>query len=174
MIHFRCACGHQFLAPEGDIGKLVECPNCRRCLLVPAEGTKREDAVQDSIRPDLAESEERGALPRELGDQAPVSGLTGTSGKAKASLVLGILSLFLNVLTALPAILFAIQALGNISGSRGRIRGRGLAFGRNCHRRRHWDFAELCGAEFCAVRGERFCRQQVIAEPSQTDGPGDA
>ena len=50
-----------------------------------------------------------------------------TSGLAIASLVLGILSLFLNVLASIPAIICGILALIGIKNSRGRLTGKGLA-----------------------------------------------
>lgn len=50
-----------------------------------------------------------------------------TSGLAIASLVLGILSLFLTILTSIPAIICGILALTRISSSRGQLAGRGLA-----------------------------------------------
>jgi Protein of unknown function (DUF1559)/Domain of unknown function (DUF4190) len=50
-----------------------------------------------------------------------------TSGKAIASLVLGIASLICSVVTGLPAILFAILGLRDIKRSDGRLTGSGLA-----------------------------------------------
>jgi prepilin-type processing-associated H-X9-DG protein len=50
-----------------------------------------------------------------------------TSGLAIASLVLGILSLFLMIFTSIPAIICGIAALIRISNSRGRLTGKGLA-----------------------------------------------
>ena len=50
-----------------------------------------------------------------------------TSGKAIASLVLGLVSLLCSFLTGIPGIIFGILALGDISKSHGRIGGKGLA-----------------------------------------------
>jgi hypothetical protein len=50
-----------------------------------------------------------------------------TSGKAIAALVLGLLSLGLNVLTGLPALVFGARALTEIGRSRGRLGGKALA-----------------------------------------------
>ena len=50
-----------------------------------------------------------------------------TSGLAITSLVLAILSIFTCFLTAIPAIILGIAALVKISGSRGRLKGSGLA-----------------------------------------------
>jgi hypothetical protein len=52
---------------------------------------------------------------------------TQTSGKAIASLVLGILSVCVPVLPAIPALILAILGLRDISQSRGRLTGKGLA-----------------------------------------------
>jgi hypothetical protein len=52
---------------------------------------------------------------------------TKTSGKAIASLVLGLMSFLCTVLTGIPAIIIGIWSLVDISKSRGRISGQGLA-----------------------------------------------
>jgi hypothetical protein len=52
-----------------------------------------------------------------------------TSGKAIASLALGIASFFCSVLTGIPAIVLRILGLLDINRSRGRIGGQGLAIG---------------------------------------------
>jgi hypothetical protein len=49
------------------------------------------------------------------------------SGKAIASLVLGLMSFFCAIITGLPAIIFGILGLMDISKSRGRLSGQGLA-----------------------------------------------
>jgi prepilin-type processing-associated H-X9-DG protein len=52
-----------------------------------------------------------------------------TSGKAIASLVLGILSIVLccNVFTGIPAIIFGALGLGDVKNGQGRIKGQGMA-----------------------------------------------
>ncbi|MCE9556834.1 MAG: DUF1559 domain-containing protein [Planctomycetes bacterium] len=50
-----------------------------------------------------------------------------TSGKAIASLVLGLGSLFCSIITAIPALVLGILSLGEITRSEGRVSGRGLA-----------------------------------------------
>ena len=52
-----------------------------------------------------------------------------TSGLAITSLVLGILSIFCSIFTAIPAIIFGIVALVKIGKSSGRLKGSGLAIG---------------------------------------------
>ena len=51
----------------------------------------------------------------------------GTSGKAIASLVLGLLSFVLVCFTAIPGLILGIMGLGDINRSQGRIGGKGLA-----------------------------------------------
>lgn len=49
MIEFPCRnCGEPMEAPSDQIGQWLECPNCHRTRLVPAESTQVAD---DSFRP---------------------------------------------------------------------------------------------------------------------------
>ena len=62
--------------------------------------------------------------------QPPASGgggSTGTSGKAIASLILGLLSFVGMCFTAIPGLILGIMGLGDIGRSQGRIGGKGLA-----------------------------------------------
>ncbi|MCE9553621.1 MAG: DUF1559 domain-containing protein [Planctomycetes bacterium] len=52
---------------------------------------------------------------------------SSTSGKAIASLVLGLGSLVCSIVTAIPGLIFGIMSLGDISRSEGRVSGRGMA-----------------------------------------------
>ena len=52
---------------------------------------------------------------------------TGTSGKAIASLILGLASCVLVCFTAIPGLILGIMGLGDINRSQGRIGGKGLA-----------------------------------------------
>src|SRR5579871_1770169 len=118
MISFLCECGRRLQASEAHAGQHVNCPTCGRQLLVPtgAEAIQAPSPVQTrSERPRLS-PEER---PLELESQ--------TSGKAIASLVLGLSSILCNVLTAVPAAIVAVSALRDIRNSRGRLGGHGLA-----------------------------------------------
>jgi hypothetical protein len=123
MIRFVCECGKQLQAHEESAGKLVVCPACQRQLTVPAELLPSEavQAERPSHRdePELEENRECDDRPR----RQPA----GSSRKAIVSLILGILSLFCNVLVGVPAVILAILALRDISRSRGRLSGQGLA-----------------------------------------------
>jgi prepilin-type processing-associated H-X9-DG protein len=104
-ISVTCECGQCFEAPDENAGQLARCPNCGRKLTVPK--------------------------PLPSGDElfdAWESGSPRTSGKAIASLVLGIL-FFFACLTGVPAILFGRRALREIELSKGRVRGRRMAIG---------------------------------------------
>lgn len=127
MIQFTCPCGKALHAKDEYAGQTTRCPDCGRDLDIPGEtgvkaagprvGRPSDEAVRRSRpdRPDDADFEER---PRP----------TTTSGKAVASLILGVLSLFLcSVFTGLPAILFGALGLRDVSLGRGRVHGKGLA-----------------------------------------------
>lgn len=122
MIRFVCECGKQLQAPEENAGKPAICPACQRQVIVPNESPP-SDAVQQE-RPSRREAPEIEAV--EIDDEIQRQ-LASSSGKAIASLVLGIFSLFCNFFTGLPALILGILALRDISRSRGRLSGQGLA-----------------------------------------------
>lgn len=124
MIRFVCECGKQLQARDDNAGKLDVCPVCQRQVKVPAESPPPE-AVQADLpvvveEPEL-EEERITERPRRRSQPA------GSSGKAIASLILGILSLFCNVLAGVPALLLGMLALRDIGRSRGSLSGHGLA-----------------------------------------------
>ena len=102
-ISITCACGRRIEASESIAGVLVRCPDCGREQAVP-----------------------KPALPGELLIDSWESAKTATSGKAIASLVLGIL-FFFACLTGVPAILLGRAALREITLSKGRLGGRRMA-----------------------------------------------
>jgi hypothetical protein len=97
MVHFQCACGKELRVRDADAEGSVRCPDCGREM----EALDDEDDV----------------APR------PVR----TSGKAIASLVLGILSLGFSLLSGIPAIVLGALGLRDIGRSQGRMGGTGLA-----------------------------------------------
>lgn len=124
MIRYVCECGKQLLSADETAGKIVVCPECQRQLTVPDESPPTETVqVERPMRRDEVYVEQG----QELDDRPRSQQPTGTSGKAVVSLVLGILSLFCNVLTGMPAFILALLAFRDISGSRGRLSGQGLA-----------------------------------------------
>lgn len=138
MIRFLCECGEQLQAAEDNAGQWVLCSACGRQRIVPAEPppptafqsagpaapAPAPEGVQQNrlIFPDEADLEkERDIAAWSLRQPA------ASSGKAFASLILGILSLFCSIVAGLPALIVGILALGDIGRSKGRLSGRGLA-----------------------------------------------
>jgi prepilin-type processing-associated H-X9-DG protein len=103
-----CTCGKQFQTVDENAGRRARCPDCGRELVIPGPG--QASGVGDELTP----GPEKG-------------GKVGTSGKAIASLLLGISSLFCTVITGLPAIILGILGLSEIEKSGGRRTGKGMA-----------------------------------------------
>jgi prepilin-type processing-associated H-X9-DG protein len=104
-IIFQCECGKEFQTRDEDAGRRARCPVCQRELIVP-----QAKPLPDSEFAALNEF-----------------GPARTSGKAIASLVLGICSFFTCILTGLPAIIFGILGLIDINNSKKRLTGHGFA-----------------------------------------------
>ncbi len=102
-ITVMCACGRFFEAPEASAGGRARCPECGYEAIVSELAADRD--------------------PDSLGGRP---GPSAVSGKAVASLVLGLFFL-LAFFTGLPAIVLGRQALREIRWSGGRLRGRGMA-----------------------------------------------
>ena len=102
-IPIKCDCGAYFETPKENAGRRVRCTDCGREVVVHKPAPDPEVLfISDEPRP------------------------TVTSGKAIASLILGILLVFA-CLTGVPAILFGRSALREIRLSEGRLRGRRMA-----------------------------------------------
>jgi prepilin-type processing-associated H-X9-DG protein len=102
-ISVTCDCGRHIQAPESIAGSLVRCPDCGCELTVP-----------------------KLALPSEELFDSWESGKTATSGKAVASLAMGVL-FFFACLSGVPAIILGRGALRDIKRSKGRLGGRRIA-----------------------------------------------
>lgn len=97
-------CGQAFQTRDANAGRVAECPDCGKELLVPkAPGTAYD-------LPDAS---------------SPVGGFT--SGRAIASLVLGLFSMGCMFFAGIPAIVLGVLAIRDINQSRGRVRGGVLA-----------------------------------------------
>lgn len=105
-IRVTCSCGKQFETGDQNAGRRARCPNCNGELVIPQ--------IKPGGIEDLAPLEEIGVE---------------TCGKAIASLVLGLFSFCLFVLTGVPAIILGVLGLNEINQSKGRKRGKGLAIG---------------------------------------------
>ena len=129
MIRFRCECGKQLQARDENAGQQAVCPGCGRRQIIPS--VEEETIRPGENMPAMARGEEKIRKERpalsEPEDDAPRTREVGTSGKATTSLVLGIASLFCNVLTGVPAVIVGILALRDIGKSRKRLGGQGLA-----------------------------------------------
>jgi hypothetical protein len=101
----RCECGKELRTREENAGMRARCPACQRELIVPQPKPLAEGEIAD------------------FDDFGPIR----TSGKAIASLVLGILSLFTCVFTGIPAVLFGVFGLADINNPKKRVSGKGMA-----------------------------------------------
>ena len=124
MIQFICPCGKRLQTKDEHAGLQIACPACGVKLTVP-------DDTQ-AIRPASAAPIEYAAAPSHPGAGARPPAerrgpATSGSGKAVASLVLGLLTFCLPILLAIPAIILGILAIVDINRSRGRITGKGMA-----------------------------------------------
>jgi hypothetical protein len=143
MIRFVCECGKQLQARDENAGKAVLCPACKRQLMVPVAPPPpvsiqpEEPAVRPSAEPRMQKSrpvrrdepeveyeeEEADDRPRRRPREA-----AGSSGKAIASLVLGIVSLCgCTCLTGLPSIILGILSLRDIGKAAGMLTGKPMA-----------------------------------------------
>jgi len=101
----RCECGKELRTADENAGRRAHCPACQRELIVPKP--------TDFPEGDFASLEELG--PRRI------------SGKAVASLILGLLSFVACVFTGVPAIFLGVFGLGDIENPRKRVKGKGMA-----------------------------------------------
>lgn len=90
---------------------------CQRC-----GATMRDDVA---FCPNCGSSTQTSGLPAP--GVAPVYTAPETDGKATASLVLGILSLFFSILTGIPAIILGHLSRSDVRKSSGRLTGEGMA-----------------------------------------------
>ena len=113
-IPVRCECGRELLAKDEAAGQHAQCPNCGRDLVIPG--------------PDAPAGFHPGTSPEAMEWEAgPAKGEPTTSGAAVASLVLGLLSFCMTLLTGIPAIILGIIGLNRINKSQGRVTGQGFA-----------------------------------------------
>jgi hypothetical protein len=135
MIRFVCECGKQLQAREENAGKLAMCPACKRQQRIPdlpPTAIQTEDVVE-SVPEKTGVRRSRPAALRDETEQ-PAEGRSRRSeaktgsGKAIASLFLGILSLCgCTCLTGLPSIVLGILSLRDIGRAAGMLTGKGSA-----------------------------------------------
>jgi hypothetical protein len=140
MIQFTCLCGRKLQVPKEHVGKQVKCPACGQVSTVPESeaivvaeeaAARPERGRAEAVQPERRERDRRPEMEDQERPRRRVSRQPDrTSGKATASLILGLLAcpcLIGNVLTGLPAVILGILALKDISASEGRLGGKGLA-----------------------------------------------
>ena len=108
-----CRCGKTYRAVDEDAGRRARCPDCCSTLVIPrAKPRLNGDSPTVDSERDLRHQEFF---------ESP------TSGRANASLALGVSSLLLAFFAGIPAIILGWLSLRDIKQSRGRIKGRGIA-----------------------------------------------
>jgi prepilin-type processing-associated H-X9-DG protein len=107
-ITVTCTCGTQVQTKDENAGRRARCPDCGTEIVIPGGGGAV--GVGDEF-----------ATPPYKG------GAAGTSGKAIASLVLGMMSLLCSFFTGIPAIILGVLGLRDIDRSHGLRTGKGLA-----------------------------------------------
>ena len=135
MLQFDCTCGKRLQTKEDHAGMQVACPTCGALLIVPG--------IPQAIRSTAAPPQPG---PAPVGPSRYTSGrpypdaegeprtmrrgprpIVAMSGKAVASLILGLLTILFPVLLAIPAIILGILAIREINRSAGRLTGKGMA-----------------------------------------------
>jgi prepilin-type processing-associated H-X9-DG protein len=101
----QCECGKELRTSDENAGRRARCPACHRELIVP--------------HPKAAPESEFAPV-YELGPPA-------TSGKAVASLILGLCSLVFCLITGIPAIVCGILGLNDIGNPKKNVKGKGIA-----------------------------------------------
>jgi prepilin-type processing-associated H-X9-DG protein len=112
-ISVTCECGKQLQAKDEFAGRRTSCPNCGRELVIPSLGNEPNPYLSGPTF-------EPGPPKVVIADQPR------TSGKAVASLVLGIISIFC-CLTSVPGLILGVFGLGEANRNGGSVRGQGLA-----------------------------------------------
>jgi hypothetical protein len=131
-------CGTKYRVADSAGGKTLRCKNaqCGERIPVPQAPPKEEEILDFA---EVAEEEDvpvlaPAALPSrprpaswDAGRSSGPARSTVTSSAALTSMILGFCSIGCAFLTGIPAIIFGIVALVKIQGSRGQLRGTGMA-----------------------------------------------
>ena len=124
MIRFACSCGREMQTPDDSAGRQVRCPSCGQVQTIPGGITASPAERGAPIQPETT----RNRLAFDGDDDDMVDGTpTTTSRKAIWSLMLGIGSFVCSIFTGIPAIILGALAVRDITRSRGRMAGNGLA-----------------------------------------------
>jgi len=101
----QCECGKELKTGDENAGRRARCPTCGRELILPQPKPLPEGELAPFV------------------DYGPPE----TSGKAVASLVLGICSFVVCCVAGVPAIIFGILGLGDINNPTKHVSGKGMA-----------------------------------------------
>jgi prepilin-type processing-associated H-X9-DG protein len=104
-IDIRCECGNVLHIPDEHAGRRARCPVCQRELVIPERKHRPDDELGD------------------FHDYPP----SQTSGKAIASLILGLCSFVACCITGIPAVIFGLLGLGDINNPKKRLTGGWMA-----------------------------------------------
>jgi hypothetical protein len=130
MMQFRCKCGKLLQAKEEYAGRVTRCPECQSEIPIPGPSEEFEPARRPRSTPSPRREDARareGWDEDESEEKPKRRRRKGTSGKAIASLILGLASFLFCLLTGIPALILGFLGLRDINDSRGRLGGRGLA-----------------------------------------------
>ncbi len=156
-IQFPCECGQELQVQDEHAGARVRCPKCQRECVVPvrvelvtadepppapkaspvkvsrdddddAPPTRSRKRDEDDDEDDRPRRRTRSRRDEDDEDEDRFRRkVAQSSGMATASLILGLASLCLGAVTGIPALILGVIALVQISGSKGRLSGRGKA-----------------------------------------------
>lgn len=130
------SCGSRMEYQDTDAGRMGQCPTCKAAVQIPARlkmcvSCRRQVADDLAICPACGTSLAPGAV-QSVG-AVPVMpaalplGEEPRSGKAVASLVLGLMSFIALCITGIPAIVLGALAIGDVRRAAGRLKGHGMA-----------------------------------------------
>jgi hypothetical protein len=124
MICFTCPCGKPVNAGDQYAGQTTHCLYCNRELTIPGV-----TAVQGADAPRTTAPLSSEGIQSSRPDVRPAEGAEAarpaTSSMAIASVILGVLSLYLGFFTGVPAIILGVLGLRAIG--KGRLKGKGMA-----------------------------------------------
>ncbi len=126
MIRFACPCGKPVNAGDQYAGQKTHCLYCNRELTIPGVEVTVQEADPQRTTAVLPPEATQASRPIDrLRENTRVLQQT-TSGIAIASVVLGVMSLYLGFLLGVPAIILGVLGLRTIKDKK-RLKGRGLA-----------------------------------------------
>ena len=124
MLQFLCACGQRLQAAEEHAGRMTRCPKCGQESVIGG-APSAASPVAHPLATRTHQPKRDVAIDHE--NDLPSQREATRSGKAIASLVLGVLSVGCSIFAGIPAIILGILALRDIRRGRDSVRGQGTA-----------------------------------------------